>query len=72
MFPAHDITLQQTCHCSADRGGSMFRSLVCAAPHLKPRVKGGVIPFHQRIRKDGIVGDIGVVVSIDPDDPVNV
>ena len=35
---------------------AMLRSLVRWAPYLKPRVKGGVIPFHQRIRKDGACG----------------
>ena len=30
----------------------MLRSIVCCAPHLKPRIKGGIIPFHQRIRQE--------------------
>ena len=31
---------------------AMLRSIVCCAPHLKPRIKGGIIPFHQRIRQE--------------------
>ncbi|CAE7537048.1 rplX [Symbiodinium sp. KB8] len=33
---------------------AMFRSLICCAnaKHLKPRIKGGIMPFYQRIRQE--------------------